>query len=126
MKQTVSEAYPEPIQTSKMTLFVKIGKSWKASTVFEKSSILDVPLCSEYTSDFSFKQSLRWRGTDISNTHEKSTKNQNVTEWCRCSKCGAMNKNVDGLCCHENEAVEYFELLDMGCSQSESLSQPVK
>ena len=74
MKQTVSEAYPEPIQTSKMALFVKIGKSWKASTVFEKSSILDVPLCSEYTSDFSFKQSLRWRGTDISNTHEKSTK----------------------------------------------------
>ena len=109
-----------------MALFVKLGKGWKASTIFEKSSILDVPPCSEYTSEFSFKQSLRWRGIDIFNTHEKSTKNQNVTELYRCSKCGAMNKNVDGLCCHEVEAVENFELLDMRCSHSESLSKPVK
>ena len=41
-------------------------------------------------------------------THEKSTKNQSVTEWYRCSKCGAMDKNLERLCWHEMEAVEYL------------------
>ena len=40
------------------------------------------------------KQSVGWRGTDIPNKHEISTKDQSVTEWYRYGKCGAMNKNV--------------------------------
>ena len=30
----------------------------------------------------------------IANTHEKSTKNQSVTEWYRYGKCRAMDKNL--------------------------------
>ena len=41
-KQRLSEAYPEPSQTSKMELFVKIVKGGNPLTIFEKSSILDV------------------------------------------------------------------------------------
>ena len=41
----------------------------------------------------------------------KSIKNQSVTEWYRSGKCGAMGKNVECLCCHEVEVVEYFDLL---------------
>ena len=113
MKQTVSEAYPEPTEISKMELFSEIVKVWIPLTIFEKSSILDVPLWSEYASEFSCKRSLGWWGTDMKNTYEKSTRNQSVIEWYRCGKCGAMNKNVECLCYHEVEAVGYFELLDM-------------
>ena len=60
MKQIVSDAYPEHSQTSKMELFVKMDKGCSTLTIFEKSSILDVWLCSEYTSEFSCKQSLGW------------------------------------------------------------------
>ena len=44
---------------------------------------------------------------------KKSTKNQSITERYTCGKCGAVDKNVERLCCLEIEAVEYFELLDM-------------
>ena len=57
MKQRLSEAYPEPSQTSKMELFVKIVKGGNPLTIFEKSSILDIWLCSEDASQFSNKQS---------------------------------------------------------------------
>ena len=42
MKHRLLEAYPEPSQTSKMELFVKIVKGGNLLTIFEKSSILDV------------------------------------------------------------------------------------
>ena len=38
----VSEAYSQSSKTSKMKLFAKIVNSWKPSTIFAKSSILDV------------------------------------------------------------------------------------
>ena len=38
---------------------------------------------------------------------------KSVTEWYGCGKCGAMDKNVECLCCHEVETMEYFELLGM-------------
>ena len=92
--------------------FMKFGwvtkKLWL--TIFVKSSVLDVWQCSEYASEFSCRRSLAWWGTYIPNTHEKSTKNQNVTEWCRCDKCRAMDKNVECLHCHQVDAVEYFEI----------------
>ena len=44
--------------------------------------------------------------------HEKSTKNQRVTEWYRYGKGGARDKNVECLHCHKVEAIEYFKLLD--------------
>ena len=50
--------------------------------------------------------SLDERGADVSNTNEKSTKNQSATEWYGCRKCEAMDKNVH---CHEVEAVEYLD-----------------
>ena len=126
MKQKNSEAYPEQSQTSKMELFVKIVKSWNLLTIFKKSSILDVRLCSEYASEFSSKQkTLVWRETDFPNTHEKSTKSQRVSEWCRCSKCGKKKKNVECLYCHEVEAVEYFELLDMRYGDINAITQRV-
>ena len=39
-----------------------------------------------------------------------------------------MNNNAERLCCYEDEAVEYFELLDIrhGWARSESLKLPVK
>ena len=49
-------------------------------------------------------------GTDIPNTHEKSTKTQSVTEWHRWGKCGAMCKKLECLLCHELKVVKYFEL----------------
>ena len=88
--------------------------------IFKRSSILDVWLCSEYASEFNCKQSLGWWGTNIPNTHEKSIKNQSVTEWYWCGKYGAMNKKCRCLCCYKIEAMKYFELLDMKygeCSQ---------
>ena len=38
-----------------------------------------------------------------------------------------MNKNVEYLCCHEVEAVEYFELLDMRHGDMNAVTQlPLK
>ena len=82
-------------------------------TISTKNSVVDFRLCSECTTDFSCNQHLGWQGTNISNTHEKSTKDKSVTEWDRCGKCGTMDKNVECLCCHKVEAVEYFKLLGM-------------
>ena len=42
MKQRLSEAYPEPSQTSKIGLFVKIVKGGNPLTIYKKSFILDV------------------------------------------------------------------------------------
>ena len=95
MKQRISETYLEPSQRSKMEIFVKIVRGWKMLTSFEESFVLDIRLCSEYASEFSCKQSLGWWGTNIPNTHEKSTKNHSVTELYRCDKCGGINKNVE-------------------------------
>ena len=50
---------------------------------------------------------------DIPNMSEKSRKSQNVTEWCRCGKCGVMNTNAECLSCDKVEALGYFQLLDM-------------
>ena len=74
MKKRVSEAHPEPSQTSKMEFFVKIVNGLNPLTIFGKSSMLDVRLCSECASEFRCKRSLSWWGTDIPNTHEKWTK----------------------------------------------------
>ena len=43
----------------------------------------------------------------------KTRLKQSVTVWYGCGKCGAMEKNVECLCCDEVEAMEYFELWDM-------------
>ena len=56
-------------------------------------------------------------------THEKSTKNQNLTEWYRCGKYEAMNKNVECSCYDKVEAVEYFELLGMRYSDLNAVTQ---
>ena len=111
MKQRVSEAYPEPCQTSKVEFFSE--NSWNRLTIFEKSLILYIRQCSEYASEFSCKRSLGWRETDILNTHKSLTENQSNTKWHRCGRCGAMSKHVECLCCHEDETVQYFELLGM-------------
>ena len=58
MKQRVSEAYPEPSQTCKMELLMKIVKQRNPLIIFENSSILDVQFCSKYASEFSCKRSL--------------------------------------------------------------------
>ena len=95
MKQRISEVHLEPSQRSKMELFVDIVRGWKKLTNFEESSVLDIWLCSEYASEFSYKQSLGWWRTNIPNTHEKSTKNQSVTDLYRWDKCEGINKNVE-------------------------------
>ena len=73
---------------------------------------------------------MGWQGTDTPNTHEKSTKNQKISELYRCGKCEAMDKSVECLHCHEVKSEEYFELLDMNtvykCCYSESLKLPAK
>ena len=45
-----AEAYSEPSQISKMEPFVKIVNGVVSLTIFSKSSILDVQLCSKYAS----------------------------------------------------------------------------
>ena len=49
---------------------------------------------------------------DISNTCEKSKKDQNVTG-CTCRKWDVMQTNVKSLSCPKVEALGYFPLLDM-------------
>ena len=93
---------------------------------FQIKLILDVRLCSEYASEFSCKRILGWWGTNIPNRHEKSTKNQSVTEWYRYGKCGTIDRNVECSCCHEVEAVEYFELLGMKYGDLNAIIQRVK
>ena len=116
-------------QTSKMELFMKIVKGWNQLTIFEKSSVLNVWLCSEYAFEFSCKRSLGWRGTDIPNTHEKLTKNQSAIEWYRCGKCEAkMDKNVECLLALPQSRscgilwIVGYEIWWYECSHSESLS----
>ena len=91
----------------------------------QKTSIINVWLSSEYASEFRCKQSLGWQGTNIPITHEKLTKNQSVTEWYRCGKGEAIDKYLDCLCCHEVEAVEYFELLGMRYGDINAVTQRV-
>ena len=110
--ETVSERYSEPSQTSKMELFVKVVQGWSPLTISAKNFIINVLLSSEYASEFSCKQSMGWYAWNA-HTHEKSTKNQSVTEWYKCVKCGAMDKNVECFSCHKVEAVKCFELLGM-------------
>ena len=42
------EAYSEPTQTSKMKPFVKIVNGFVSLTIFSKSSVLNLRLCSKY------------------------------------------------------------------------------
>ena len=51
--QWKSEVYPDPSWTSKIGLFAKIINGFQPLTIFAKSSILDVQLGSEYTSESS-------------------------------------------------------------------------
>ena len=44
----MSEAYLEPLQTSKIELFAKIANSFKPLTVFAKNFMLDVCSGSKY------------------------------------------------------------------------------
>ena len=62
---------------------------------------------------------------DIPNKHEKSTKNQSITEWYIYGKCRAMGKNVACLYCHQVEAVEYIELLSMRYNDTNLVAQRV-
>ena len=62
---------------------------------------------------------------DIPNKHEKSTKNQSITEWYIYGKCRAMGKNVESLYCHQVEAVEYIELLSMRYNDTNLVTQRV-
>ena len=50
---------------------------------------------------------------DTPNKREKSRKSQNVAEWCRCERWGAMCRKVKYLRCGEVEALGYFQLSDM-------------
>ena len=45
---------------------------------------------------------------DFANKHEKSRKNQTISEWCKCGKCGVMDTNVECLNCHKVEDLKYF------------------
>ena len=45
--------------------------------------------------------------------------------WYRCDKCGLMDKNVECMCSHKVEAVEYFELLDMRYGDMNAITQRV-
>ena len=47
---SISETYLEPCQKSNMELFAKIANGWKPSTIFAKSSILDIWESSNYAS----------------------------------------------------------------------------
>ena len=47
---------------------------------------------------------------NILDTREKSRKSQSVTEWCRCGKCGVMDKNIKCLSCVEIETLRYLQL----------------
>lgn len=46
----IAEAYLEPRQTSGMELFVKLVSSFQSSTIFAKSSVLDIWLSFECAS----------------------------------------------------------------------------
>ena len=50
----ISEAYLEPLQTSKTELFAKIVNGFKLLTVFAKSSILEVCSGSKYASGYNY------------------------------------------------------------------------
>ena len=62
---------------------------------------------------------------DIPNTCEKSRKNQSITEWCRCEKCGVMDTNVECSSCGEVEALRYFQLLDMRYDHRNAVTERV-
>ena len=47
---------------------------------------------------------------DITNTLEKWTKSQSVTEWFKCGKWDVMHTNVECLTCSEVEALGYLQL----------------
>ena len=71
-----------------------------------------------------------WWGTDIPNTHEKSTKNKRATEWYRWmvnhgGECGAINTNVECSCCYVVEVVEYFQLLYLRYGDMNGVTQRV-
>ena len=50
--RVVLEAYTEPSQISKMESFAETVDAFQALTIFEKSSILDISLGSEYASEY--------------------------------------------------------------------------
>ena len=50
---------------------------------------------------------------------------QSVAGWYRCGKCGAVDKNIECLCCSGVEAVEYFELLGFRYRDMNAVSQRI-
>ena len=57
--------------------------------------------------------------------HEKSRKNQNITEWCRRGKCGVMDTNVECLRRDKVEALGYFQLSGMRYGDAKAVTQRV-
>ena len=55
----VSETYSEASQAPKMELFAKILEGFQPLTVFEKNSVLDVWLGSEYASEYTTTTGLK-------------------------------------------------------------------
>ena len=58
-------------------------------------------------------------------THEKSRKSQSVTGCCRYGKRGVMDVDTDYFSCHEVEALEYFQSLDMRCNNKSGVTKRV-
>ena len=63
-------AFNSPVKNLRWSFSVKIVNGLNLLIIFLKSSTLNARLCSEYSSDFRYKQSLLWWGTDIPNTHQ--------------------------------------------------------
>ena len=112
-------------------------KGWDLIAVFAKSSILDVPVCSEYVPEFSCKWKVLSISLIRSNVQQRIKGSTNGIHVVKSHvESGVIDKKVEYLCCHEVEAVEYFGILwIIGCgirwyershSDSESLKQPVK
>ena len=101
-----------------------LQKGWNPLTISAKNFIIDPQICSKYASDFTCKRSLGWQRTNIPNTHEKSTKNQSVTEWCRCGKYGVMDKKCHFLPQSRSRGIVWiigYDIRWFECSHSESL-----
>ena len=78
------DTYSEPSRTSKMELFAKIVKGFLPLTTFAKTSILDVPLGSEYASRMF---NLSWRKSFQIGLMAKSSTRLNCQMVCVHEEC---------------------------------------